>query len=1718
MSDVEPLLAAKTSALLRFLKDVATLRRKRNPAYGANDKILWLAEVPRDRPECRSAFLADNPAEFPDLWLEVRKKRMPVRPPVPELAKDWISHLDLDKTDQEPELLPEITVLVSRNVPDPDAPPEQGRIVNEKVPELRLLKDHPEVVDAWHNYLVSHWRPWAQEMLRWQEIQRVYEDVDFMRRRLEESDERYELVLMMGLLTWRDSGGTAVKRHLLSAPAEISLDAARGVLTVTPAAAFEAFRVELDMLELRDQPRLEGTGVDDLLEELDVQAWDKPKVARILRIIVNRTRPDAQLDENATTPFERTDETPRVAYAPALVLRERRPTAYEELINRFLKDFATASSPSTTKPWERFIREGQPSSSAQIGPTEHDSELGGAAGQLFFPLPTNEEQRRIAERLHVQPFVLVKGPPGTGKSHTIANLICHLLALGDRILVTAHAPKALTVLRDLLPADIRDLCVTALGSTREDQRLLEDSVRGILWRKNEWRGVNWANNKLAELENEFRRLNDQRVRVDRSLRECREAETHSHTLYGGYQGTSAQIARQLELERNAYEWFPEISGEQKQCPLGPKEIAFLAEVHSRLTEEQVSELSLETGSFPLPDPKEFERAVATLRTAEKAAEDVATDAPRERVDLMRRVSQDVMEKTKAFLYALEGSVARASRVLGTLTDEILKDLLVGQEARWNRLAQDSTALLKSMDAAREQAGKERLDLPSDVPRQQLLADARRRLDHFKKGGRRGVGFLAPRVVRETRYIEERCRVEAHMPREPQSLAKLVAFLEMKTLVEQFSQDWPASTTFAHLDPRLAARSAADLIHELNQLLALFRNRAPDALAAVFVSERVDLASPVERAKWLSLIGAEVSIRMAHRAREPLETWLMSIRRVAASNPHHCIRQMAQAVEERNSVKWEAAWEIRKRLEAEKECFRYYQKLLDQIEEACPGLRTLLGSNQGNPEWKNRLASLDKAWAWSTAQAWLRGVSENETSRHQREERNRLQDKIEKKVEELAALKAWLAFFGRLDDPTEQNLAAWTKAVDRIGKGTGKYAYRHRRTARQYLMTCIPKIPAWIMPLYKIWDTTSAEPGLFDTVIVDEASQAGIESLSLFMLAKRIVVVGDDKQNSPEAVGVLEDDIARLARDHLREFRFRDEFRPDTSLFDHSERAFGNLISLREHFRCVPEIIRFSNDLCYTDAPLIPLRQPPPNRLKPLLATFVSSGSCDGEGQRINNRAEAERIVKVIQECLDDEAYEGKTMGVIVLQGHAQAELIEKRLAEILEPKTREERKLRCGVPATFQGDQRDVIFLSLVVAPNHRYRALTGLPDQRRFNVAMSRARDQTWLFHSVQLHDLSREDFRWRLLNFFHSPGLGAMGQIYEELDRLEREAKRSPRRIGEHPDPYESWFEVDVTLELLRRKYRVCPQYDVAGYRIDLVVEGLETRLAVECDGDAWHGPEKYEQDMARQRQLGRAGWTFARIPESEFYANRDRAMQQVIEECERLDIRPVDQVQLTPPQKSARKVSVVSQETLIVDSNDATPPDTDTEGTELIKSESTAKFGPFTSYSAACGFPDPRNASSTNVRAALRQIVEKEGPITKASVFRLYVEGSPDLKRAGKAVRRELNRALWAMVKAGEIVQEDELGDRSHEGAVVRLAGTPKVRERVAGARDLLEIPPSELLVVLGRICASAPSVQQSGDAMCRALLDHYGFTRLTEVRKKHLARIFNILHQQSPQPSP
>jgi len=88
---------------------------------------------------------------------------------------------------------------------------------------------------------------------------------------------------------------------------------------------------------------------------------------------------------------------------------------------------------------------------------------------------------------------------------------------------------------------------------------------------------------------------------------------------------------------------------------------------------------------------------------------------------------------------------------------------------------------------------------------------------------------------------------------------------------------------------------------------------------------------------------------------------------------------------------------------------------------------------------------------------------------------------------------------------------------------------------------------------------------------------------------------------------------------------RDAFTPKSSLFDLLRTRFGAVIPLREHFRCMPEIIEFSSRQFYADEPLVPLRQFGGDRLPPLRSVRVTGAATEGSSTRLRNPVEAEAI-------------------------------------------------------------------------------------------------------------------------------------------------------------------------------------------------------------------------------------------------------------------------------------------------------------------------------------------------------------------------------------------------------------------------------------------------------------------------------------------------------------
>jgi very-short-patch-repair endonuclease len=184
------------------------------------------------------------------------------------------------------------------------------------------------------------------------------------------------------------------------------------------------------------------------------------------------------------------------------------------------------------------------------------------------------------------------------------------------------------------------------------------------------------------------------------------------------------------------------------------------------------------------------------------------------------------------------------------------------------------------------------------------------------------------------------------------------------------------------------------------------------------------------------------------------------------------------------------------------------------------------------------------------------------------------------------------------------------------------------------------------------------------------------------------------------------------------------------------------------------------------------------------------------------------------------------------------------------------------------------MFLSMVAAPNDA-KAISGDKYDQRFNVAASRARDRMYLVRSVGLEQLSPADLlRRNLINHFAVP----FAQDEMRVEDL--------RTLCESP------FEREMYDELTQRGYWVTPQVKVGQYRIDMVVEGHNNaRLAVECDGDKYHGLEKWADDHRRERDLRRAGdWVFWRCFASAFIRRRKDMLDDLVKTLTERGIEPI------------------------------------------------------------------------------------------------------------------------------------------------------------------------------------------------------------------------------------
>jgi len=396
-----------------------------------------------------------------------------------------------------------------------------------------------------------------------------------------------------------------------------------------------------------------------------------------------------------------------------------------------------------------------------------------------------------------------------------------------------------------------------------------------------------------------------------------------------------------------------------------------------------------------------------------------------------------------------------------------------------------------------------------------------------------------------------------------------------------------------------------------------------------------------------------------------------------------------------------------------------------------------------------------------------------------------------------------------------------------------------------------------------------EPGLFDLVIVDEASQCSLSAvLPLAYRGKRLAIVGDPHQLQP-IVPLGDDLLAQIASqvgfdNHaLRHSGFHHK---DGSAY----MAFESLstrppILLNEHYRCHPQIARWFNRTFYENE-LVVLTDVAEmtQRDRSICWVDVAGGTAarpDTGGSWLN-RAEAEEAARQLAGVMSSPDC---MSAAVVTTFAAQARLIEQLVEGRLGRDNLTDTGFACGTAHRLQGDERDVIIFSTVLAPGIGDFGARWIENERNLlNVAVSRARRALIVLGHPGISDLA-------------NPTLASL-RTYLRDEVLDDEVRQDTTTVAE----FRTDSEAEKRLLEAMQFGDLLPyaKLNVEGYELDFALLEQGIKLNIEVDGDQHldaRGRQR-RQDIARDRRLAAIGWSVLRIPAWRCYSELDEAIGEI------------------------------------------------------------------------------------------------------------------------------------------------------------------------------------------------------------------------------------------------
>jgi hypothetical protein len=399
------------------------------------------------------------------------------------------------------------------------------------------------------------------------------------------------------------------------------------------------------------------------------------------------------------------------------------------------------------------------------------------------------------------------------------------------------------------------------------------------------------------------------------------------------------------------------------------------------------------------------------------------------------------------------------------------------------------------------------------------------------------------------------------------------------------------------------------------------------------------------------------------------------------------------------------------------------------------------------------------------------------------------------------------------------------------------------------------LPIWVANATDINKVLPLQKELFDVVIIDEATQCDIaSSLPILQRGKSAVIVGDPKQ------------LRHMSfLSHAKQNQLIEQFEVgnrDAGQLDYRNNSLLDMVSdsiksqkqvhfLNEHFRSMPDIIQFSNTHFY-DGKLNIMTACPATLLRQHAFLHSVNGQRNKTGY---NKKEADSIFEMVKSIVEEE----KNVAVNLCQSigilspfRDQVDYLQRRILKLFSAEELERHHILIGTPYAFQGEEKEIMFLSFALDEESHFAAFNYLAREDVFNVSITRARSLQYVFISFSPGKIKNDSLLARFIYGLKNNNSTPTFLNQEKSDIFLEEVIESIRSFG-----IQEWHVA----------------FPIAGTEIDLVVVHAGKTFCIDLIG--FPGELETALPIERWRMLERVGLSTFTLPFSAWYFDQERCV---------------------------------------------------------------------------------------------------------------------------------------------------------------------------------------------------------------------------------------------------